>query len=196
MTAISRLGKRRGVLINSMRLIKPEDKKHYHWHHIIPRYAGGSNDPDNLVLLSPLEHANAHLQRYEEFKNPADLYAAKILMGSLGADGIPVDMTGIKRPELCGDNNPSRKPGVGAKISAANKGKTRRKGYKLSQEHKDKIGIGNKGKSPTITDAVLAGRIVAREKLKAMSVTCPHCDKVGKPGPMTIWHFNNCKAKE
>ncbi len=28
-----------------------------------------------------------------------------------------------------------------------------------------------------------------------VSVTCPYCRKVGRPGPMKLRHFDNCKHK-
>ena len=37
-----------------------------HKHHIIPRHAGGSNDPDNSVYLTVEEHAEAHKKLYEK----------------------------------------------------------------------------------------------------------------------------------
>ena len=36
-----------------------------HKHHVIPRYAGGTNDPSNIVELTPEEHAEAHRKLYE-----------------------------------------------------------------------------------------------------------------------------------
>ena len=27
------------------------------------------------------------------------------------------------------------------------------------------------------------------------NVKCPHCDKIGRLGPMTQWHFDNCRYK-
>lgn len=35
----------------------------------------------------------------------------------------------------------------------------------------------------------------AQEKMRK-KVTCPHCKKEGKMGPMSRWHFNNCKMKD
>ena len=38
----------------------------YHNHHIIPRHAGGTDAPDNLVKLTVQEHAEAHKKLWEE----------------------------------------------------------------------------------------------------------------------------------
>lgn len=38
----------------------------YHWHHIIPRHAGGSDDPSNLIKLTIEEHAEAHRLLWEK----------------------------------------------------------------------------------------------------------------------------------
>ena len=48
----------------------------FHKHHIIPRYMGGSNDPENLVLLHPIDHALAHLVRYKMFGDIRDKWAS------------------------------------------------------------------------------------------------------------------------
>ena len=37
-----------------------------HKHHIIPRHVGGTDDPSNLIELTPEEHAEAHRKLYEE----------------------------------------------------------------------------------------------------------------------------------
>jgi len=114
----------------------------FHLHHIVPKYKGGADTADNLVVLHPIDHAIWHLVRYRMYNNPADLHAAKILMGSLGDDGMPISTKGIKRPEFAGDNNPAKRSGH--LISAAKKGITTRKGYTLSEAHKQKIGAANK----------------------------------------------------
>ena len=55
----------------------------YHTHHIIPRHAGGTDDPANLVLLTVEEHANAHKLLYEEFGRIQDKVAWLSLSGQL-----------------------------------------------------------------------------------------------------------------
>ena len=37
-----------------------------HKHHKIPKHSGGSDDPENIVYLTPEEHAEAHKKLYEE----------------------------------------------------------------------------------------------------------------------------------
>jgi hypothetical protein len=46
-----------------------------HMHHIIPKHAGGSDDPTNLISLTPEEHAAAHKKLYEEYGRWQDYVA-------------------------------------------------------------------------------------------------------------------------
>ena len=54
---------------------KPAELKGYHWHHILPKHQGGTNEKSNLILLSPYEHALAHLKLYEKHGLQADAWA-------------------------------------------------------------------------------------------------------------------------
>lgn len=38
-----------------------------HKHHIIPRHAGGTNDPSNIIELTVEQHAEAHRLLYEQY---------------------------------------------------------------------------------------------------------------------------------
>ena len=53
--------------------------KGFHKHHIKPKHAGGSDSPENLVLLHPIDHAIAHLVRYKMFGNVRDRWACNWL---------------------------------------------------------------------------------------------------------------------
>ena len=55
----------------------------YHWHHIVPRHAGGSDDPSNLVRLSIEEHAKAHKKLYEKYNRWQDKIAWQCLSGMI-----------------------------------------------------------------------------------------------------------------
>jgi hypothetical protein len=46
-----------------------------HKHHIIPRHAGGTDDPSNLIELSVDDHAKAHKTLYEQYGRWQDYVA-------------------------------------------------------------------------------------------------------------------------
>ena len=52
-----------------------------HLHHIIPRHMGGTDDPSNLIELTVEEHANAHLELYEQYGKKEDFVAYHMLSG-------------------------------------------------------------------------------------------------------------------
>jgi hypothetical protein len=47
----------------------------YEIHHILPKHAGGTDDIENLIAVSPYEHAQLHLERYEKHGDFRDLCA-------------------------------------------------------------------------------------------------------------------------
>jgi hypothetical protein len=59
-----------------------------HRHHIIPKHIGGSNDPSNIVELTPQEHAEAHKALWEEHSRWQDYIAWQGLSGRLGKEDI------------------------------------------------------------------------------------------------------------
>lgn len=59
-----------------------------HKHHIVPKHAGGSNDPSNLIELTVEEHAEAHRKLYEEHRRWQDRIAWKALSGMMGKEEI------------------------------------------------------------------------------------------------------------
>ena len=54
-----------------------------HKHHIIPRHAGGTDDPSNLIELTIEEHAEAHRKLYEEYGRWQDNVAWRTLSGQI-----------------------------------------------------------------------------------------------------------------
>jgi hypothetical protein len=59
---------------------KPKLLAGFHWHHIVPIHAGGDNTPNNLILLSPIDHAIAHYVLYKLHKKDADAWAYNRLL--------------------------------------------------------------------------------------------------------------------
>ena len=74
--------------------------KGFHKHHIQPRYLGGSDDENNLVLLHPIDHAIWHLVRYKMFGDINDLRSANLLMGKIDGSKFGDDRSGDKNPNF------------------------------------------------------------------------------------------------
>jgi hypothetical protein len=71
----------------------------FHKHHVIPKYMGGTNAPENLVLLHPIDHAIAHFVRFKMYGNPADGWAYNRIINGLKDELIP-NRKGIPKPYL------------------------------------------------------------------------------------------------
>ena len=54
-----------------------------HKHHIIPKHAGGTDDENNLIELSPEEHAEEHRKLYEQYGRWQDKVAWLALSGRM-----------------------------------------------------------------------------------------------------------------
>lgn len=52
-----------------------------HIHHIIPKHMGGSDDPENLIELTIVEHAKEHLKLWQKYGFIEDKIAWKCLSG-------------------------------------------------------------------------------------------------------------------
>ncbi len=57
-----------------------------HLHHIIPKYAGGSDDESNLISLTIEEHAEAHKILYDKYGNWQDFCAWQVLSKNITAE--------------------------------------------------------------------------------------------------------------
>jgi hypothetical protein len=90
----------------------------FHNHHIIPRYKGGTDAPENLVLLHPIDHAIAHLVRFKIYGNPADGWAYNRIISGLKDELIP-NRKGVPKPYMRKPKSEETK----AKMSAAAMGK-------------------------------------------------------------------------
>lgn len=99
---------------------------------------GGSDLPENLVLLHPIDHAIAHLVRFKIYGNPADGWAYNRVINGLKDELIP-NRKGIPKPYLRKPKSEETK----AKMSAAAKGK------KKSPEAVEKMRQSLKGRPAT-----------------------------------------------
>jgi hypothetical protein len=74
----------------------------------------------------------------------------------------------------------------------------KKRGKKLSEEHKKTLSILFSGKNnPNYgkKHSDSTKEKVRQARLNAKKIACPHCNKIGDPPNMARWHFNNCKHK-
>jgi hypothetical protein len=125
-----------------------------HKHHIIPRHAGGTDNPDNLVYLTIEEHAEAHMRLYEEHGRWQDYYAWQGLSGQIGKEDI---ISAIYK---------NRKTRLGAVLTEETKNKMRdaMAGRTLTDEHKAKI-VGTGRKQPQSQKDKVAAKLAKKWKI-------------------------------
>ena len=83
-----------------------------HLHHIIPKHAGGTDDPANLVELTIEEHAEAHKKLWEQYGRWQDKIAWQTLSGQIEIQEA--------RKQMMLYNNPMHKQEVLEKMSGKN----------------------------------------------------------------------------
>ncbi len=121
-----------------------------HKHHKIPRHAGGTDDPSNLVELTVEEHAEAHKKLWEEHGCWQDELAWKALSGIIGKEEIiklsqskggklgaekVIDIYGTERIRKLGLSNHGMKHSKEERLAKS----IRQKNIPKSKEHKEKI---------------------------------------------------------
>jgi len=81
-----------------------------HKHHITPKHMGGTDDPENLISLTPKDHAKAHQDLYEKYGKMEDYLAWKGLEGFIGKEEI-VKTLMVENGKRNGDNAYKKKIG-------------------------------------------------------------------------------------
>ena len=104
-----------------------------HKHHIIPRHAGGTDDPSNIIELTIEEHALAHKKLFFIYGRWQDEVAWLCLSGQIGKEEAKI--RAIKKAHTGKLKSEEHK----RKLSEAGKGK------KLSEETKRKLSEARKG---------------------------------------------------
>lgn len=125
-----------------------------HKHHIVPRHSGGSDDTSNLIELTVKEHAEAHLQLFNQHGNELDLIAYKALSGLI-------------------DKEEARRLAVSVSLKGVPKTKEHRE--KLSIARKARGGITTGMKLPAATDE--RKRKISKANRGGKGRPLPHTDE-------------------
>lgn len=136
-------------LINTRKVLnrKSGDGNYYEKHHIIPVSCGGSDDEDNIVLLTFKEHYISHLLLIHVYSGPLkrSMYYALWRMSSKSTNHKQRILS-ASQYETCRKAGLIAKLGHPVKISTRNKISAAHKGKKLSIETKKILSLKNTGK--------------------------------------------------
>lgn len=150
-----------------------------HKHHIVPKHAGETDDPSNLIELTIEEHAEAHRMLYEQHGRWQDKIAYEMLSGQISvaeatkrtqkaymsnrtvSEETRVKMAEVTRNRIATQGHPMQ----GKKFSVESR-------KKMSQSHKGQI-PGNKGK-PRTPEQIEKDRLA---QMKVPMYDCPECGK-------------------
>ena len=179
-------------------LIQSPDYIYYESHHIQPRSMGGSDDENNLVLLTAQEHYRCHelLPLFTEGKDKHLMLFAWNMM----------------RSRFGGETYADHKEQHAIAMSKIHKGKS------ISSQRKKVLSKRWKGlNNPNyggITDPKILKNMSESHKgiiqsqntrdkrskyltgIKHPTIQCPHCNKSGGERAMKRWHFDKCKLKQ
>ena len=173
----------------------------YYTHHIIPRHAGGTNDPSNLIKLTVEEHAEAHRILYETYGRWQDYVAWKAISGFIGKEEI-IKLTQslatkgkkqtpehVQKRKMMGEKNPMWKSGEKNPMYGKRGELSPHFGKKNSEETKKKRRLSLIGRS--YED--LHGKEKAEEIKNKLSKpkTEEHKQKLRKPKPKVV-----CRLKD
>jgi hypothetical protein len=82
-----------------------------HKHHLTPKYLGGSDEPQNLVEVSPIQHAMFHYCNWRLWGNEEDMIAWKALAGYSSKEEIieqVISLAGKKGGKIARDSGQLR----------------------------------------------------------------------------------------
>jgi hypothetical protein len=102
------------------------DGNYYESHHIVPRWMGGTDSDDNLVLLTAREHYLAHYLLFLHYKDKPSSVAFHLMNNNINSSYRDskkyAELREYQSKKWKGNNNPAKRPDVRKKISEATKG--------------------------------------------------------------------------
>ena len=184
-----------------------------HKHHIIPKHAGGTDDPQNIVKLTVEEHALAHKKLYEQYGRWQDLAAWKglseqvdgqdmrRLVASLSSqehsrrrvlDGTHHLLGGAIQHKRIADGTHHLLGGAHVKKLVANGTHNFLGGEIQSRTNRRRVQERTHNLlGPTCNhERLLAGKHPSQCKQ-----TCKHCAKTVSIGMFVRWHGDKCKMR-
>ena len=182
-------------------------------HHVIPRCIGGSDDPSNLVDLTPEEHMVAHQLLAKIYKDHPGIVFGALMMSTRVSNKkygwlrrnfaqkmSAIDRSGWKTKEFQTDDH-NRKISQAIRKSWENPERRQKQvaaltGRVFSDAHKAALSVAGKKKKLSEEHKKKIGLAGLGRKYTMAKATCPHCGKTGGATNMKRYHFDNCKSKK
>jgi hypothetical protein len=165
-------------------------------HHIIPRHAGGTDEPSNMKEVGSLEeHSEEHRKLYEQYGRWQDKVAWKALSGQIPFEEATrlagmLANKGTKKTKEFKRNQSIRMMGNKVKL-----GKKHTDNFKLVCANRmtgNQYALGNRFRHTKEQNFRQSER---QQGISQCRVICPKCLKSGGYASMGRWHFDNCKTK-
>jgi len=171
----------------------------YHWHHIVPKHAGGTDDPGNLVKVTREQHAEIHRQRWLALGDYYDCCAANVLSGDwtveqaaqearkrgqqLSEKFLPAAIQNIQDY----NSRPFEERSEQARINGLKQSKESRvkRGETLGSMPYWNNGLNNKRSHTCPGEGYVPGKLPVG-KIKTTVKKCPHCDLIARPGALAL----------
>jgi hypothetical protein len=147
-----------------------------HWHHIVPKHAGGTDDLTNLIQVTVEEHAELHFARYLEYGELGDWVAAFTLSGQMSrAEAIAEARADwiARNPE---HHSNAGKKGGRAAATDRTKAVAAETARALGQRPWWNNGERNTRSWECPGDGWIKGRVGYVKRRKDPRKVCPHCD--------------------
>ena len=204
---------------------KKRNGTYYEQHHIIPRCIGGSDDFENLVLLTAREHFLAHKILCEIQPDNLHLFNAYWMMcnmksntqernyniGNRDYERLKLQFSSFISNKNMGENNPAKRPEVRKKISQAlmghvawNDGLTKETNDSVAamavkQKNIKRWNAGLTKDDPRVLEqsknSSKARTGKARGKYNVQYAKCMYCDYVNTISVINRSHNDKCKNK-
>jgi rubrerythrin len=130
------------IINNAKSLNRSKKNGTYEEHHIVMRAVGGTDDPDNLVLLTPKEHFIVHYLLWKMHPNIREYRDPIFMFKHKGASNSRLyEAARLSHIKMMKENNPSLHLSDESKSTKSKKLKS----YVKTEEHRKKISISNKG---------------------------------------------------
>lgn len=179
---------------------------YYEKHHIIPRWLGGADVKDNLILLTAKEHFIAHMLLWKHYRDRSSALAFHRMTKSNNfAQERKFTASQFEKARIAFVETQSGKNNWTYINGSPNKGKpSPNKGKKLGKREW-MTGDNNPAKNPTVAlkiSAALIGIKKSPEHVQKLNniyyskpkLTCQHCNKSVDYRNISRWHGDNCKT--